>query len=333
MAFLTDFTSGLKSATKFIAKPDEKKTQEFLRTAQEKLKTYEQPKENKIINYDLTKAKEIVSKVTQPYVNLATTATRKVLDSKPKTFEESVPKNYAQLPKEAQDQMKAAYDKYKNEQRVLNKKEILKQADASYLENSYDPYKEFAANKVKQQNTKYNVGLLKPIEIGKPVSERIITEDFNKQLADEMSKPETAKEFNRIISANYVRNFLHESEEIITSQIEALTGQKFDTTKEVKQRISEGLKRGLTLGIAGERFETPVEIGGEEVKIPDRLVNISPDTAAAIDFTSELVGSMPTYAVMAAGVEKALLSTGKNMVNFAYKYPLTFNMGFLGGGR
>ncbi len=149
-----------------------------------------------------------------------------------------------------------------------------------------------------------------------------------KQIEEIIKSPEIREKIKKQQQTSYIQTFLKKAETCLTESLGKITGKKITAWDERINRFSEGLKRGITLGVAGDKFVYEVQAGKDILKIPDYGERLSPTEARIIDFVSEVVGSIPAYSIGAQMIKSVTLLS-KTATSFANTYPKIFRFGML----
>ena len=167
------------------------------------------------------------------------------------------------------------------------------------------------------------------------LDDRLSDKDKDEAIKQEMTSPRVQRQVRRDIQRQVRRdipiqetvNYFREINQMFTGHMEAFTGNKFTKWDERLQYLEDNVKKGLTMGLADGNLQHKVKIEGEDVKFEAPPIRIGQFEADVISFVGEVVGSIPTYALLSAGVARGLIGMSSNMARFANTYKNVFRFG------
>ena len=167
------------------------------------------------------------------------------------------------------------------------------------------------------------------------LDDRLSDKDKDEAIKQEMTSPRVQRQVRRDIQRQVRRdipiqetvNYFREINQMFTGHMEAFTGNKFTKWDERLQYLSDNVTKGLTMGLSDGNLQHKVKIEGEDVKFEAPPIRIGQFEADVISFVGEVVGSIPTYALLSAGVARGLIGMSSNMARFANTYKNVFRFG------
>ena len=159
------------------------------------------------------------------------------------------------------------------------------------------------------------------------LDEKLSDKDKDEAIKQEMTSPRVQRQVKRDMLIQETVNYFREIDQMFTGHMEAFTGNKFTKWDERAEYLSDNVKKGLTMGLSDGNLQHKVKVGGEDVKFEAPPIRIGQFEADVISFVGEVTGSLPTYALLSAGVARGLIGMSSNMARFANTYKNVFRFG------